>query len=125
MLQPLGLPVFVSRSKDLRRGEDEAIFVYVTQESLSRSPGGGEKRGGLPISRDMTVEINILTREPGDGSEAAERGDDLSRQVELVINSSAPAMTPLSASQAFHSSEATQCITTLVYAINHLDKMEA
>lgn len=125
MLVDIGPPVYVSRSRDLRKGEDEAIIVYVTQEALSRAPGTGEMRPGLPVVRNMTAEILILTRLPGDGSEAAERGDDLSRQVEIALNNGAPDMAPISSSQGFQEGDQAGCLTTLTYTIEHTDPMKS
>ncbi|UFM66798.1 hypothetical protein LOS78_12765 [Paracoccus sp. MA] len=124
LLDPIGPPVYVSRARDLRKGEDEAIIIYAPQETLRRGPGTGEMRPGMPVFRATTIEILVLTRKPGDGQEAAERGDELARAIELALNDGAPALAPTAASQAFSEAEQTQCLTAITYVIDHIDSMK-
>lgn len=63
LLDPVELPIYVSRARDLKKGEDKAIIVYVTTETLSRASGTRENRPELPIIRTMTVEIVDLHRD--------------------------------------------------------------
>lgn len=42
LLKAIGVPVYTSRARDLRRDDDEAIIIYVPDEELSRPIGDGE-----------------------------------------------------------------------------------
>jgi hypothetical protein len=124
-LSDIGVEVYPSRARDLRKGEDEAIIVYISDETLSRPRGGGEMRVARPVQRDMSVEILIMTTTPGDGSEAAERGDELSRQVELRLNDQIADLHPVSATQAHAEGAQIKCLTSLIYQTTYHDNMEA
>lgn len=124
LLDPIGPPVYISRSRELRKDEEEAIIVYAPQEALRRGPGTGEMRPGMPIFRSTTLEILVMTRKSGDGQEAAKRGDELAHSVEHALNDGAPALVPTATSQAFAEAEKTLCLTAMTYTIELIDKMK-
>lgn len=124
LLESIGVPVHVSQIDDLHPDEDKAIIVYVTDESLSRRKDTGEGSGVMPVVRTMTVVINVLTRSSGTGEEATERGDDLSRAVELAIHQYDADLIPTSVTQGLSNGASKQILTTLTYTTEYLDKME-
>lgn len=65
-----------------------------------------------------------MATEPGDGSEASDRCDELSRQVELLINASLSNIVPVSASQSLAEGAEIKCLTSLTYRTTYLDQMK-
>lgn len=119
-----GVPVYASRSRELRPGEAESVIVYVPSESISRPAGRGEARGGRPLSRDITVEIIIVAAMPGDGEASADRADELARLIELHINENFADLEPSGQDQSHSAGEDARVMTSLAYTLKFNDKME-
>ena len=117
--------VYASRARELRSSDAEAVVVYVPDETLLRPPGRGENRSKRILSRTMNVEILVIVAKPGDGEAAADRADELARQISLHLNDVAPSLEPGSEKQDFSMGEDARVITSMSYSHTLNDEMEA
>lgn len=118
-------PVYLSRVRDLRKGEHEAVIIYGTRETLQPVAANGESATGYSVRRDMTFEIVIVVAANGDGEEASLRADEISRAVEIAIARDTADLRPAGQEQGFLEAEVMRCVTTMTYTLTHIDGMES
>lgn len=119
----LSCPVFDSYTRDFDKNLKAFVAVFTPSESLSREPGGGEGRPGRPIRREISVDVVVAVQEAGEGKEAAEKADAISREVEIAFNDLFPSLVPGSTSVNFSADELISCMIEMRYSISHLDMM--
>jgi hypothetical protein len=118
-------PVYLSRVRDLRKGEHEAVIIYGARETLQPVARDSESAPGYPVRREMTFEIIAVVAAAGDGEEASLRADEICRSIEIAISRDATDLRPVAQEQGFLESEIMRCVTTLTYTCTHIDGMEA
>lgn len=112
-----GIPVFKSKARALPKNVNEAVAVYVTDETIS-APTASRGRAGGPVNRNMV--INILAIAINSEDLAADRCDEICRNIELVLTQSA-ALNFESVNIAFDSSERVACIAEMRFTKTILD----
>lgn len=122
---PGDCPILDSFARDVPADLDRFISVYAPLETMTRTPGRGEGRTGRPVERRVYVDILICAQAAGDGAEAADEADALSRIVEMKINESFTTMEPTQALVDFSADEVISCLIRLSYVISYLDKMDS
>lgn len=119
-----GMPnIYVSRVRDLNRNEQSAVLIYTTNESIRRPAGAGEARPGMPLQRDMQIEIVVMSKSSSDSDDTAASADDLCRQIEIAINNAHPSLELNSIDQGYSTADAATVITTMRYNITYIDEL--
>lgn len=120
-----GVPVYASRSRQLRPAEHEAIIIYIPSELIALPPGRGEARTNRVLSRTMTIDILVVVSKPGDGEQSSDRADEIARTISLKLNAEAQGLIPSGEQQEYSTGEDARVITTMSFTTTHTDKMES
>lgn len=119
-----GVSVFANRVRDLKKDTREAVLIYTPDEQITRPPGGGEGRTSRPFERSMSVVIAASVLASGDGADAADRADDLAREIELAINDANVNLELTSTASEFDAGAETRAIVIMTFTFNFFDSME-
>lgn len=121
------IPVHDTFVRDIKKGVTHFIVVYSPSEYLSRPAGSGEHRTSRPLNRSMNFVILVIANREGDGYEAGQDADMMSRLVELTLNNSfEEALNPQQTSTDFDSeAEVTSCMIEMSYSLDYRDDMNA
>lgn len=81
---PDEIPVLDSQVSDVEKNP-VSVLIYSAGESIERVAGAGS-RGNTPIRRRMQTAVVVVSAFPGDGPDAFEQADDVSRTIEIAMN---------------------------------------
>ena len=118
-----GVPVYVSRARAVRPDVEKCVLLYVMEETFSRPAGAGESRPGRPVKRGMSVFLEVLAKDTGDGEDAVDAVDEIARKIELSLNNSTQ-LEPVSSRTSFvEDGKNMRVSVSLQYALEHFDNM--
>lgn len=81
---PDEIPVLDSQVSDVEKNP-VSVLIYSAGERIERVAGAGS-RGNTPIRRRMQTAVVVVSAFPGDGPDAFEQADDVSRTIEIAMN---------------------------------------
>ncbi|MBO4169548.1 hypothetical protein [Cereibacter azotoformans] len=108
-----GVPLYVSRARQVNPGERRLAFVYVMAEKIER-PRAAQNRGSGPLRRTILAEVAVAC----DGKDGAvvDDLDELCRSVEIAV-SAIPGVELTGASVEIDGSGQTVCASCIITLI--------
>lgn len=121
----LDCPVYDSYTRDFRKGLNRFVSVFTPSEFFESLDGtGGEARPGVPVKRQIMIEVAVCVQEAGDGMEAADEADKISRLIEVKFNKEFSALRPVQTSINFESGDLISCLIMMTYQVEYIDEMK-
>ena len=115
-----GVPVHVSASRQVRIGADGAVMLYVMKEVITR-PGAARGRGVGPFKR--SAEIDVVVVREGQEGDVVDRGDAMSRAVELALASRPGLELLATATEIDGGAQTVRCASVMSYAAEIIDTL--
>lgn len=117
------IPVYDTYVRDFKKGLTRFISVFSPDEYRGRPEGEGEGRRGRPMNRQISIVIVVCVQQKGDGVEAADVADTLSRDIEIILNDEFSAMEPEQITTDFEAGEVISCLIEMSYSVEYHDNM--
>lgn len=115
-----GVSVHVSRSRQLKPGEDAAILLYVMKETISR-PQAARGRGIGPLKR--LCEVDIVAMRDGRDGDVVDDLDDMCRKIEIALSTRAGLELTSTATDIDGNAQTVRAVNVLSYSAEILDTL--